>query len=276
MITGHGKLRTFVAASAVLGIGAVLIAAGPASAATLIAAGTASASAPSASQALESAVTGLQGQGYNLSGTAGSTASGGAGQLKASGSVDPADKAATLEFKGSEGGQSVDLAFTQVGTDLYAKIDIPPVQSKLGVSGDQWMKVDKSKVTGGTAVPFDLSGSTDALDVAGLMTSVSNVKYPDPADPTTITGTVDLTAATGVGAPDKQDLGQAATAAKTTPFTATLDDQGRLTQLKIDADGYDGNLTEDVNFTDFGSPDPVTAPASSIPAPDAAYQFFNS
>jgi hypothetical protein len=267
MISSHGKLRTLVASAAVLGTGVAVIAVGP------IAAFAAPASA---SDALTAAVSGLKGEGYNVTGTAGSTASGGTGQLNATGSVDPSATAATIEFKGTEGGQAVDLAFTQVDQALYAKVDIPPVQSQLGVAPDQWMQLDPSKITGGQAVPFDLSGSTDAFGVAGLLTSVSDVKYPDQSDPTTITGTVDLTAATGVGAPDKEDLTKAGTAAKTTPFTATLDSQGRLTQIKVNADGYDGDLSEDINYTDIGSPTNVNAPTSSIPAPAPAYQFFNN
>ncbi len=263
-------MRTLVAFAAVLGTGIAVIATGP------LSAGAAPSSAPSsASDALTAAVTGLQGQGYNLTGSAGSTASGGTGMLNATGSVDPSTTSAAIEFKGNEGGQPVDLNFTQIGTALYAKIDIPPIQSQIGVPADQWVKVDASKITNPTGVPFDLSGSSDALDVAGLLTSVSDVQYAKPSDPTKITGTVDLTASTGVGAPDKQDLSDAGTAAATTPFTATLNSQGQLTGLKIDADDYDGDLTEDINYSDYGSPTPVTAPPSSVPAPDAVYQFFN-
>jgi len=140
------------------------------------------------------------------------------------------------------------------------------------------MKVDESKITKKNNIPFDLSGGDDAINISGLMTSVSDVKYPNPSDTKTITGTVDLTQSTGVGSPNPSDVQSAGPAAKTTPFTATLDDQGRLAELKINADGFDGNLTQDIRFVDYGAPAPITVPPASavIPAPAAAYQFFNS
>ena len=86
------------------------------------------------------------------------------------------------------------------------------------------MLVDQTKLTGADSKPFDLTGP-DALDVAGLLTSVTNVTATDP---THLTGTVDLTAATGINSPDSDALTKAGAAAKATPFTVTLDDQGRL------------------------------------------------
>jgi hypothetical protein len=231
----------------------------------------------SASTALDNAVAGLKGQGYDLSGSTGSTANGADGKLDASGSVDPQDNAATLDFQGTIGGNPVDVDFTQVGDTFYAKLDLGALQNQLGVPATQWMKVDESKLQpDSSAIPFDMSGSSDALDIAGLLTSVSDVHFAQPGDTTHIEGTVDLTAATGVAAPDSGDVAKAGAAAKATPFTATLDGQGRLTDLQVNADSFDGNLSEEIAFSHFGSPESVSAPAASVPAPPAAYDFFNS
>ena len=250
-------------------------------AATLVGAGVLTAmpaaAAGSAADTLAAAVANLKGLGYNLSGTSGSTASDGSGKLTATGSVDPTSRAATLDLKGTEDGNAVDVDFTQIGDKFWAKLDVGSFQSQVGARPDQWLQIDRTKLTSATATPFNTSGSTDALDLAGLLTSVSNVTYPDPSDPTRITGTVDLTAATGVTAPDSTDVKDDGEAAKKTPFTATVDGQGRLTDLTINADSYDGDLTNDFMFSDFGAPDAVTAPpaADVIPAPPAAYAFFN-
>jgi hypothetical protein len=225
--------------------------------------------------ALNTAVSNLEGQGYNVSGTVGSTAAGGSGPITATGTVDSNAKLAAAEFKGVEGGDPVDIHFVQTPNDLYVKIDIKSIQSRLGVTANQWVKVDEAKVTDPSNLPFDMSGSTDAINIAGLLKSVSDVAYANPSDPSRITGTVDLTAATGVGAPNPGDLKAAGAAAKTTPFVATVDGQGRLTELKIDADKFDGNLTQDLAFTDYGSPDQVTVPTDSVPAPAPVYMFFN-
>jgi hypothetical protein len=265
MANGRKILRTLVAAVAV----APLLAAANPAAVRL---------AGSPTDTLNAAVASLKGQGYDINGTSGSTASGGTGSLTATGSVDADSTAATVDFHGTEGGVPVDLDFTQIGEQFFAKFDLGPEQSQLGVGADQWMLVDPSKITSPNALPFDLSGASDALDVAGLLTSVADVRYPDPSDPMRISGTVDLTAATGAASPDATDLKAAGAAAKTTPFTATVDGQGRLTDIRVDADAFNGNLSEEIRYSDFGSPDPVTAPPANsvIPAPESAYAFFNN
>jgi hypothetical protein len=96
-------------------------------------------------------------------------------------------------------------------------------------------------------------------------------------DATHVTGTVDLTKATGINMPAASDLSTAGAAAKTTPFTVVLDDQGRIVDLKIDADSFDKTLTTEIGFSDFGSARPVTAPAASdvVPAPASLYAVLN-
>lgn len=233
-----------------------------------------------ADTALRSAIASLNGTGYNVSAKIGSAASGGEGALTATGSVDPQANAAEVELAGSFGGDSIGIKFVQTGDDeLYAKIAIPAAQADLGIAPDQWIKVDESKVANPERnLPFDFESGADPINVLGLMKSVDNVAYADPNQPTEITGTVDLSAATGIGQPDPAEVDKAGAAAKSTPFTATLDDQGRLSELKIDADGYDGNLTQDITFSDYGTPDPVVEPAASevVPAPESAYAFFNN
>ena len=48
------------------------------------------------------------------------------------------------------------------------------------------------------------------------------------------------------------------------------------TELEINADQADKDLTQDIKFTDFGSPDPITVPRNSVPAPAAVYEFLNA
>src|SRR5262249_10349875 len=127
------------------------------------------------------------------------------------------------------------------------------------------------KLTGKQAKPFDLSGSGDALDLAGFITKVANVKQTDA---THLSGTIDLTAATGLSAPSADTLSKAGAPAKALPFTATLDHQGRITELKVTGSS---DLTAAFQLSNFGSPTPVQTPPASdvIEAPDSIYQFFN-
>ena len=97
-------------------------------------------------------------------------------------------------------------------------------------------------------------------------------------DSTHLTGTVDLTAATGVSAPDAGDLQSSGDAAKTVPFAAALDGQGRLVKLSINADAFNPNLSQSYSFSNYGSPTTIQAPpaAQVSPAPATMYSFLNN
>jgi hypothetical protein len=219
---------------------------------------------------LTNAISKLQGTGFNFTQTQGDP-TGGSG-VTGPGSYDQANMSATVTQKGSEDGINVELDATRVGSQLWLQLDAGAINTQLKLPSGKWMLADPAKIDPGNA-PFDFSGSTDVLDIAGLMTSVSNVQQTDP---TTLTGTVDLTVATGDNKPDPDDLKTAGAAAKTTPFTATVDAQGRLTELKTTSTVKDMDL--DFAFADYGSPSAVTAPAAAdvVPAPPALYDFLNS
>jgi hypothetical protein len=230
------------------------------------ASGGASAS-PSASVAagvaLTNSILALGGQGFDIAATEGT--------LSGTGSIDPSTEAGSLEIKGTQQGVALDVGFTEIGNDIWAKVDLGALSGQLGIDPKKWMKLDGSKLTGIDAKPFDLA-SKDPLQISKLITSVADVKR---VDATHLTGTVDLTAATGPSAPDPDAVNKAGAAAKALPFAATLDNQGRLTELKINASS---DIAVDIKLSNFGSPTAVTPPPTSdvIPAPAMIYQFFNS
>ena len=196
--------------------------------------------------------------------------------LGGGGSVDPVAHNASIQLIGPEQGTNVNIQALQIGIgNLFAKFDAGSViDAQVGIDPTKWMLVDLNQLTGPNAKPFDAT-SGDVLDVAGLMAGVNTVQQTDS---THLTGTVDLTRATGVNVPTADDLTTAGTAAKTTPFTATLDGQGRLTELNIDASGFDKDLSFDIVFSAFGAASALTAPAAAdfIPAPAGLYQLLNS
>jgi hypothetical protein len=59
------------------------------------------------------------------------------------------------------------------------------------------------------------------------------------------------------------------------PFTVTLDSLGRIAELKIDAGAGHEADSEDFQFSNYGSPSPITKPDGAIPAPDGIYQVLN-
>jgi hypothetical protein len=211
--------------------------------------------------ALTAAVGKLGGVGYDMTLTTGEGING-------TGSIDPTTHSAAVTAKGEVQGVSVNIGATEIGTDLYAKIDLGPMTSTLGLDPTKWYQLDPTKVTGEQALPFDLS-KPDALGIGGLLTGVSDLKSTDS---THITGTVDLTKATGPAAPSSAD----ATGETAVPFTVTLDDQGRIIEVKVEADASHKTLGQDIQFSHYGSPTAITKPDGAIPAPDSVYQFLNS
>ncbi|MFG2044652.1 hypothetical protein [Dactylosporangium sp. NPDC048998] len=94
-------------------------------------------------------------------------------------------------------------------------------------------------------------------------------------DATHFTGTVDVTAANSVLTPSDDVLKKAGAKARSVPFTATIDDRGRLTAFNIQGASIDPDLAMELTFTGFGSVLPITEPTDAIPAPDSVYGLFN-
>jgi hypothetical protein len=214
--------------------------------------------------ALVAAATSLNGKGYDMTLTAAS--------VTGKGSVDPTKHAVTFDAKASEGGQTIELNLTGIGSDLWAKIDLGALNSQVGLDPSKWLKIDATKVDE-SSIGLDLSNLSDVLDIGSLTKAVSNVKRTDA---THLTGTIDLTNLTGTEKPDADALKKAGAAAKSVPFTATLDDQGRLSDLKINGDSIDSGLSVDIAVSNVGSPTAVTPPpaADVVPAPAAIYQIL--
>jgi len=256
---------------AVAGVGALAIAS-LALAACSSTSNSTSPATPSASpsvapaDALVAAATGLNGKGYDMTLTAAS--------VSGKGSVDPANHAVTFDAKAVEGGQTFELNLTGIGSDLWAKVDLGALNSQVGLDPSKWLKIDATKVDE-SSIGLDLSNLSDVLDIASLTKAVSNVQRTDA---THLTGTIDLTSLTGAEKPDADSLKQAGAAAKSVPFTATLDDKGRLSDLKINGDSIDKGLSVDIAISNVDSPTAVTPPpaADVVPAPAAIYQILGS
>ena len=216
--------------------------------------------------ALLAAATSLNGKGYDMTLTAAS--------VTGNGSVDPTNHAVTFDAKASEAGQTFELNLTAIGSDLWAKIDLGAFNSQFGVDPSKWLKIDATKIDE-SSIGVDLSNLSDVLDIGSLTKAVSNVHRTDA---THLTGTIDLTNLAGAEKPDADALKKAGAAAKSVPFTATLDDQGRLSDLKINGDSIDSGLSVDIAISNVGSPTAVTPPpaADVVPAPAAIYQILGS
>jgi hypothetical protein len=217
--------------------------------------------------ALASALSQLKSLSYNFTQVEGVVGKG--DYLSGSGSYNAAHKSAAGKFQGSQNGIKVQLDLTQVSSKIWVKMIAGEINKELKLPSNKWMLASASQIDPGKS-PFDLSGSSDVLNIAKLMTTVGDLKM---ADASTLTGTVDLTAAIGDNAPDPDELATVGISAKKTPFTATLDSQGRLTALKINS--TDKLLIQTFTFSSYGSPSKISAPSGASKAPATLYEFFN-
>jgi hypothetical protein len=134
------------------------------------------------------------------------------------------------------------------------------------------MLVDRSRLSSDAAVPLDETGAPDL----GLTDLFKNgLGEAERADATHFTGTVDVTAADGLLAPSDKTMQKAGTEAKSVPFTATIDDKGRLTAFREEPGSIDPELGMELTFTGFGSVQPVSKPTGAIPATEAVYKMFS-
>ena len=191
--------------------------------------------------------------------------------LTGTGAADPTNKMAKATASGTMNGMSLKVDFIQVGNDLYAKLDLGPLGNQLGVQTDKYYHADATKLGDTTILPFGDTGQP--VDAAGLLSGVNDVQSTDGKH---FTGTIDATKMTGDFAPDSDALQKAGDKAKSIPFTATLDDQGRLTDLNVNGSSIDPALGIEVTVSDYGSAASISKPDSSqvVEAPDSVLQFL--
>lgn len=190
--------------------------------------------------------------------------------LTATGRMDPAHRAATIDFVGLEDGVHGGIAFTQIGSALWMKIDLGTVSRQEGIQPKVWYRLALSKISDQDSLPFDLADEGDPLHVSDLFGAVADVRQTDP---THVTGTVDLSLAGGVLSPDPDDVDDAGAVAKAEPFTLVLDESGRPAHLHLSGNHY---LAMDFAFSHVGSPRAIKAPPASDvrKATSAVYQFL--
>jgi hypothetical protein len=197
-----------------------------------------------------------------------------------SGSVDaPADSATMkAKFSDQETNMTFAMEFLILAEDRYMKLDfgslpIPGLPPK-----DKWQHIDLTKVKDPKSLDLDVA--TDA-DPAGAKTIFDSIVTAEKTGDKQYKGTVDISAigkdADLLDADVVKDLGPDA---KTVPFEATLDDQGRLTNLKlqIPAKGKVKAQVWEITYSDYGSAPKLEKPSASEAqeAPKGVYDLINS
>ena len=216
-----------------------------------------SAADPAAVSALASATAALGTTSFKITMTSGPG-------VKLTGFVDaPGNKGTgTLVISGPNA--NIQVKTLLVDQDLYVQV---PGITKAGT----WTHVDVSRLPEGANVGLR-PGQIDPVNTAKVLTSTTDVQRVDARS---YRGTLDLTKVAGITGVDKVTVDNWGGAAQNVPFTAGLDEQGRLSVLTIQLPAVNGQQSQslEVLYTEYGTTVDAERPAPSeiTEAPDNLY-----
>jgi hypothetical protein len=185
------------------------------------------------------------------------------------GAVDPQNAKGTGTLKLSGSNADLEVRSLLIDQDLYLQV---PGVTKSGT----WTHVDVSRLPEGANTGLR-PGQVDPANTAQLLSSATDVQQVDSRS---YKGTLDLSKAVGLAGVDKVTVDSWGTAASQVPFTAGLDDQGRLSALTIQPPPVNGKASPpiEVLYTDYGTPVDAQRPAASeiVEAPANFYKALGS
>jgi hypothetical protein len=191
-----------------------------------------------------------------------------AGTMSMTGVVDPAARKASMTMTLGTSATASTIRIRKVGDDMYLKIE--GALSRIA-GGGKWLHLDVDKVQAGST--FDIMPGADPTGARTLARAVTAVRREGGHG---FVGMLDMTKARTV---DKNALKALGAEATTVPFTATTDDQGRLTSMNVDMSGVAAGMgTLKTRYSDFGTPVDVRKPpaAQVTEAPDRLTGLLNA
>ncbi|RKN28323.1 hypothetical protein [Micromonospora musae] len=249
-------------------------AASPTASATATATGSASPGSGDAKQALLASTAAIRDGNFRFSMTgAGSTAE---GQVH-----EPSQSA---RMKVSIGDASSDLSMTldviHSRPDSWVKVDLGgraaqsvPGQEALNLG--KYQHLDQTRIKGNRNLGFDF----DRLDPAGSEVLTQGVTEVRRTGEGAYAGTIDVSKAAEAGSLDATMITALGPQAKSVPFTARVDAQGRLSELVIQVPAAGQQKAQDVRITysDYGNATAAQKPAPDqvVEAPAELYNLFN-
>lgn len=199
------------------------------------------------------------------------------------GSVHKPSNSAELSME-SKPGAEVDMTagFVITAKDKWVKFAInDPEMAALIKLPDTWQHIDPAKITDKEALKelaIDFA-DPNSIDPAGAPAIVKAIVNVEETGEGAYQGTVDLTKAKDAGMVDADVVSKLGAKAKAVPFTAQLDEQGRLTKLTVNvpAAGKVKAHKLEATYADYGSADAAKKPAGETDeASDAIYEILNS
>lgn len=178
------------------------------------------------------------------------------GSTKGNGVIDVATHSETVTITTQAAGKTIHEQVTMVGNNIYLKLDLPIP----GLDSKKWIHLDTTKLKSLSSL-----GLGDPSDPTNLSSYAKEIVTVQQTAPGQYQGTLDITKAP-LPTIASSVLAQAGDAIKSVPFTATTDDQSRLTAMTVKMPPLGTSApasTTTIAFSDFGAPVTITAPAKS-------------
>ncbi|BCJ73996.1 hypothetical protein CS0771_35400 [Catellatospora sp. IY07-71] len=176
----------------------------------------------------------------------------GAAGIEVTGSLDGPGKKSLSSMKMGVAGTNMTIDVVQIGDEVWMKMAGVPTLPK------DWMHVDTAKLGAASSLRTSIE---DPSYSANLLKVASSVEWDGTSK---IKGTLDLSKAAGANAAAATALGEQA---KAVPFTATLDEQGRLLTMTVGmgqvapAAGV-GDMV--ITYSNYGEPVTIDKPSGKI------------
>jgi len=175
-------------------------------------------------------------------------------------------------------GFTLTMNFLVVEKQSWIKIKFTDAEGLTGLPKlpNKWMLIDPDKIKDKDDAPLEYADETDPGEAGAILRAIVEVEQTGAGQ---FAGTTDLTRQGDAEIVDAATLKALGAKAKSVPFEATVDGQGRLTRavVRIPAAGQAEAAEYEVIYSDFG-----TAPSPSAPAADqqqkateAAYEMVN-
>ncbi|SNT13931.1 hypothetical protein SAMN05421812_103352 [Asanoa hainanensis] len=181
--------------------------------------------------------------------------------VTSTGNLDPKADKATMTVRV---GNSSNIDLRSIGQDAWLQATGVP-----GVEPGKWLHIDGARLAGTT---FDALPDGDAAGAGKFVERMADVTKSGDGS---YQGTIDLTKVAGSGVSVDVLGGKG----NKVPFTATVDDSGRLTQLTLDLSSIDAQLGKmTTTYSDFGASVQVAEPpaADVVEAPESLLQVLGA
>ncbi|MGW3893241.1 hypothetical protein ACWD69_31760 [Micromonospora chokoriensis] len=190
-----------------------------------------------------------------------------------SGVVDPAARKVSMKKDSNIGDPEMTVDFVQLGSAVYVKLagDVDLYSgTRLPTLPDKWMHIDAGDVEKGSMFSDMVDG--DPAGVDDMIKAVTSVERNGEHG---FTGTFDITKTPGALGIVFKKFGEKSEAV---PFSATVDDQGRLTYVFINLSAVNSGFINGttVTYSDFGTPVTIEKPATdqTVEAPPEVVKAF--